>query len=135
MLAGVSCLLVALACQVDRIAAPPRMPVARAVAGTPVLLSLTCTISRRASPVSCAPAAPPRAAGVSADVMLSPTGTYATFAPLNLVKDTVRQVWSFEAFVHNALQQSIGTLNGATVRGSRIYVTSISAVHHSRALH
>ena len=128
MLAAVSCLLVALVCQVGRVAA-------RAVAGTPVLLSVTCTISRSASTVSCAPAAPPRAAGVSADVMLSPTGTYATFAPLNLVKDTVRQVWSFEAFVHNALQQSIGTLNGATVTGSRIYVTSISAVHHSRALH
>ncbi len=135
MLAVVSCLLISLACQVDRVAAPPRMPVARAVAGTPVILSVTCTFSRRASTVSCAPAAPPRAAGVSADVILSPTGTYATFVPFNLVKDTVSQVWSFDAFLHNALQQAIGTLNGHTVTGSRIYVTDIGATQGSGTVH
>ena len=126
MLAAVSVLLIALACQMDRLAAPPRMPVARAVAGRPVMLSVTCTFLRSASRVSCAPATPPRASGVSANVILSPTGTYATFALFNLVKDNVHQIWSFDAFVHNALEQSIGTLNGTTVTGSKIYVTSIS---------
>ena len=77
--------------------------------------------------MSCTPASPPLAARVSANVILSPTGTYATFAPFNLVKDTVNQVWSFDAFLHNALEQSVGTLNGTTVTGSRIYVTAISA--------
>ncbi|HEX6807101.1 MAG TPA: hypothetical protein VF118_03890 [Gemmatimonadaceae bacterium] len=42
------------------------------------------------------------------------------------MKDTVRQVWSFDAFFHNSLQQTVGTLNGTTVTGSKIYVTSIS---------
>jgi hypothetical protein len=50
------------------------------------------------------------------------------------VKDTVRQIWSFHAFVHNALQQAIGTLNGQTVTGSKIYVTAISATQGTGAV-
>jgi len=80
---------------------------------------------RGASTVSCAPATPPQAAGVSANVMLEATGTYATLVPSNLLEDTVRQIWSFDAVVHNSLQQSIGTLNDTTVTGSKIFVTAI----------
>src|SRR6185312_11140663 len=64
---------------------------------------------------------------VSASVILSATGTYAQFVPFNLVKDTVHQVWSFDAFLHNLMQQSIGTLNGTTVTGSKVFVTDIEA--------
>ena len=90
------------------------------------MLALRCTLSRGASTVSCAPASS-LAPGVSANVILSATGTYAQFVPFNLVKDTVKQIWSFDAFLHNFMQQSIGTLNGTTVTGSKVFVTDIEA--------
>jgi len=129
MLAAVSCLLIALVCdRVERIAGPLERPAAtHALEGRPILFAATCTLSRRTSTISCAPATPTRAAGVSAHVMRSPTGTYAAFVPYNLVEDTVRQIWSFDAYVHDALQQSIGTLDGTTVTGSKIVVTAIYA--------
>ena len=128
MIAAVSCLLLALACQdAERISAPIRVPEAAQAGARPTLmLALTCTLSRSASTVSCAPATS-RAPGVSASVILSATGTYAQFVPFNLVKDTVHQVWSFDAFLHNLMQQSIGTLNGTTVTGSKVFVTDIEA--------
>lgn len=133
MIAVVSCLLIALACQrVERVTALPRMPeTAHAVAGPPVMLSVTCTLLRSSSTISCAPALAARAAGVSANVILGANGTYAQFVPFNLVKDTVKQMWSFDAFVHNLLQQSIGTLNGTTVIGSKVFVTHIYATQGS----
>lgn len=129
MIAAVACLLIALACQdIERVAAPPRTPTtAHAVAGPPVVLAVTCTLSRNSSTISCAPATARRGPGVSGNVILAPTGTYVQFVPFNLVKDTVKQIWSFDAFLHNLLQQSIGTLNGTTLTGSKIYVTAISA--------
>jgi len=128
MIAVVSCLLLALACQdVERVSAPIRMPEAAQAGARPTLmLALTCTLSRSASTVSCAPASS-RAAGVSANVIVSATGTYAQFVPFNLVKDTVKQIWSFDAFLHNFMQQSIGTLNGTAVTGSKVFVTDIEA--------
>jgi len=60
-------------------------------------------------------------------VIVSATGTYAQFVPFNLVKDTVKQIWSFDAFLHNLMLQSIGTLNGTTVTGSKVFVTDIEA--------
>src|SRR6185312_5235507 len=88
MLAAVSCLLIALVCdRVERIAGPLERPAAtHALEGRPILFAATCTLSRRASAISCAPATPTRAAGVSANVVRSPTGTYAEFVPYNLVK-------------------------------------------------
>ena len=88
MIAAVTCLLVALACQdVERVSAPVKTPEgANAAAGPTLILSLRCTLSRPASTISCAPAAPARAAGVSANVILAATGTYAQFVPFNLVK-------------------------------------------------
>ena len=124
MIAALTCLLVALACQdVERISAPARVPeAAQAQAPPTLMLALTCTLSRSASTVACKPASS-RAAGVSANV--SATGTYAQFVPFNLVKDTVKQIWSFDAFLHNLMLQSIGTLNGTTVTGSKVFVTDI----------
>src|SRR6185312_1852935 len=112
MIGATSCLLIALACQdVERVSAPIRVPEAAQAGARPTLmLALTCTLSRSASTVSCAPASS-RAAGVSANVIVSATGTYAQFVPFNLVKDTVKQIWSFDAFLHNLMLQSIGTLN------------------------
>ena len=128
MIAAVSCLLLALACQdVERVSAPIRMPAAaQAGAGPTLMLALRCTLSRSTSTISCAPASS-LAPGVSANVILSATGTYAQFVPFNLVKDTVKQIWSFDALLHNLMQQSIGTLNGTTVTGSKVFVTDIEA--------
>ena len=127
MIAAVGCLLIAFACQdANRVAtAASGAAPAPAAAKRPVMLSLTCTLLRGASTVSCAPATPPQAAGVSANVMLEATGTYATLVPSNLLEDTVRQIWSFDAVVHNLLQQSIGTLNDTTMIGSKIFVTAL----------
>ena len=128
MIAALACLLVALACQdVERVSAPIRVPqAAQAEARPTLMLALTCTLSRSASTVACKPASS-RAAGVSANVIVSATGTYAQFVPFNLVKDTVKQIWSFDAFLHNLMLQSIGTLNGTTVTGSKVFVTDIQA--------
>lgn len=133
MIAAVACLLVALACQdVERVVAPVRMPeTAHAIVGPTVTLVATCTLLRSSSTISCAPATPRRGAGVSGNVIVAPTGTYAQFVPFNLVKDTVHQIWSFDAFLHNLLQQSIGTLNGTTVTGSKVFVTDIEATQGS----
>lgn len=119
MIAAVGCLLIALACQdVERVAVPPRTPAtAHALAGPPVVLAVTCTVTRSSSAISCTPATARRGAGASGNVILAPTGTYVQFAPFNLVKDTVKQIWSFDAFLHNLLQQSIGTLNGVAAGG------------------
>lgn len=132
MIAAVSCLLIALSCQrVEQVTAPRGMPEpAHAVAGPPVILSLTCTLLRSSSRISCAPATA-RVAAANASGTAGTTGTYAQFVPFNLVKDTVKQIWSFDAFVKNLLQQSIGTLNGTTVTGSKVFVTNICAAHGS----
>lgn len=129
MIAAVACLLITLACQdVERIAAPPRtMPTAHAVAGPPVVLAVTCTLLRNSNTISCAPATARRGPGVSGNVIFAPTGTYAQFVPFNLVQDTLKQIWSFDASLHNLLQQSIGTLDGTTVTGSKVFVTDIEA--------
>jgi hypothetical protein len=125
MMVAVACLLIAFACQdAHRVTTAPSAP-APAVAKPPVTLALRCTLLRGASTVSCAPATPPQAAGVSANVMREATGTYATLVTSNLLEDTVRQIWSFDAVVHNSLQQSIGTLNDTSVIGSKIFVTAL----------
>lgn len=128
MIAALTCLLAALACQdVERVSAPNKLPEAAQAGARPTLmLALTCTLTRSASTVSCAPASS-RAPGVIASVIVSATGTYAQFVPFNLVKDTVHQIWSFDAFLHNLMLQSIGTLNGTTVTGSKVFVTDIEA--------
>jgi hypothetical protein len=112
MLTAFRCLLIALTCQsVGGVAAlRETRAAAQAAAGRPIVLSLTCTLSRRASTVSCAPA-----------------GTYAVFVVQNLKKDTVRQIWSFDASVQNLLRQPIGTLDGTTATGATIFVTGVYA--------
>ena len=128
MIAAAGCLLLALACQdVERVSAPVRVPEAAQAGSAPtIMLALTCTLSRHAPTVSCAPVRA-RAPGVSTNVILSASGTYAQFVPFNFVKDTVSHIWSFDAFLHNPMQQSIGTLNGTTVTGSKVFVTDIEA--------
>ena len=128
MIAAAGCLLLALACQdVERVSAPVGVPEAAQPGSAPtIMLALTCTLSRNARTVSCAPASS-GAPGVGANVTLSASGTYAQFVPFNLVKDTVSHIWSFDALLHNLMQQSIGTLNGTTVTGSRVFVTDIEA--------
>ena len=129
MIVAVSCLLIALACQcVERVTAPAGTPeTAHAVAGPPVILSLTCTLLRSSSTISCAQTPAARVAGVSANVSLGASGRYTQFVLSNLVRDTVNQIWSFDAYLHNLLQQSIGTLNGTAVTGSKVFVTNIYA--------
>lgn len=105
MTVAVGCLLIALACQdVDRVAAPtPAPPIATVAASPPVLLSLTCTLSRGLATVACIAARPSAAAGVSASVIYGATATYAIFFPYNLVKDTVAHTWAFTAYLQNLL--------------------------------
>jgi hypothetical protein len=129
MIAAVGCLVIALACQdVDRALGPTKAPPTATVAASPpVLLSLTCTLERSSTAISCKPALPSPAAGVSASVIYGSTGRYAQFYPYNLVKDTVAHTWAFTAYVQNLLQQSIGTLDGTTVTGVKVIVTDSHA--------
>ncbi|HKT07248.1 MAG TPA: hypothetical protein VJR24_05055 [Gemmatimonadaceae bacterium] len=131
MIAALTCLVAAVACQrVEPVTAPPRMPpAAHAVAGPAVTLSFTCTLVRSSSTMSCAPATKRGAPGDDTNGTRAAAGLYVQFVAFNLVEDTVRQIWSFDAGLHNLLQQSIGTLNGATATGSKVFVTDIRATH------
>lgn len=129
MIAAVGCLLIALACQdVERVVGPATNPPKPDVVATPpVLLSLTCTLDRKSTAISCKPVIPSPAAGVSANVIYGATATYAIFFPYNLVKDTVAHTWAFTAYLQNLLKQSVGTLNGTTVTGVKVFVTDFHA--------
>jgi len=128
MLLVVCSAIAALACtDIDRPVEKSGPRVAQEAQGPPVVLSLTCTFSSASTTVSCGPAAPPLAAGVSASVIYGSTPTYATFFAFNLVKDLVAQQWSFTAYVQNLLKQSVGTLNGTTVTGLKVFVTDFHA--------
>jgi hypothetical protein len=95
--------------------------------GPPVLLSLTCNLDGSASTVSCTPVLPSAPPGVNASVIYGATATYAIFFPFNLVKDTVAHTWQFTAYLQNLLKQSIGTLNGTTKTGVKVFVTDFHA--------
>ena len=119
----------ALACRdIDRPLDPHgSKPVAQEQHGPPVVLSLTCEMTSSSATITCRPpitAAPP---GVSARVIYGATATYAIFFPFNLVKDTVAHTWQFTAYMQNLLKQSIGTLNGTTTTGVKIFVTDFHA--------
>jgi hypothetical protein len=119
----------ALACSdIDRPLDPrgPK-PIAEVQKGPTVLLSLTCEMNSSSAKVSCkspVTAAPP---GVNASVIYGATATYAIFFPYNLVKDTVAHTWQFTAYLQNLLKQSIGTLNGTTTTGVKVFVTDFHA--------
>lgn len=128
MLLFVCSAIAALACtDIDRPVEKSGPKVAQEAQGPPVVLTLTCTFSSTSTTVSCATARPPIAAGVSASVIYGSTPTYATFVAFNLVKDLVAQQWSFTAYVQNLLKQSVGTLNGTTVTGLKVFVTDFHA--------
>lgn len=128
MIAIVGCLIMAVSCQeVDRPLSPTPMPPQEIVAPTPALLSLSCTMGRNSTAISCGATSQPVSAGVRASVIYGATATYAMFFPYNLVKDTVAHTWAFTAYVQNLLKQAIGTLNGTAVTGVKIFVTDFHA--------
>src|SRR6476661_4055365 len=121
--------IAALACRdIDRPLDPrgPK-PLGQEQLAPPVLLSLTCQMNGNSATITCtAPtASPPQ--GVNASVIYGATATYAIFFPFNLVKDTVAQTWQFTAYLQNLLKQSIGTLNGTTTTGVKVFVTDFHA--------
>jgi len=92
----------------------------------PVVLALTCEMASSAAVVTCRPiAAPP--AGVSPSVVYGAQATYASFFPLDLVKDAVARRWQFTAHLQNLLEQSVGTLDDTTVTGVKVFVTELRA--------
>jgi hypothetical protein len=94
--------------------------------GPPVVLALTCELNGESKTVTCSsPPAPP--SGVSASVIYGSVPGYAQFYPVSLVKDTIAHTWQFTAYVQNLLKQSIGTLNGTTVTGVKVFITDFHA--------
>ena len=122
----------ALACRdIERPVEPTGPKVGQLQQLPPVILSLTCTFGAGGSAITCRQSLPPVAAGVSASVIYA-TGSpgsaqYGIFYAYNLVKDTVAHTWQFTAYVQNLLKQSIGTLNGTTVTGVKVFVTDFHA--------
>jgi hypothetical protein len=119
----------ALACRDINRPLDPRgpKPLGQEQQGPPVLLSLTCQMNSNSATITCtSPTASPPP-GVSASVIYGATATYAIFFPFNLVKDTVAQTWQFTAYLQNLLKQSIGTLNGTTTTGVKVFVTDFHA--------
>jgi hypothetical protein len=117
----------ALACRdIDRPIVPRGPKPIAEQEGPPVILSLTCELNASSTSITCkSPLTPP--AGVSASVIYGATATYAIYFPFNLVKDTVAHTWQFTAHVQNLLKQRIGTLNGTTVTGVKVFVTDFHA--------
>lgn len=134
MISAVACLVGALACQdVDKALGPSSPPDGVVQSAPTVVLSLTCTMDRAAAKVACAStqSAP---AKVSASVIYGATATYAIFFPYNLMKDTVAHTWAFTAYLQNLLKQSVGTLNGSTVTGLKVFVTDFHATSGTGAV-
>jgi hypothetical protein len=98
------------------------------------LLSLTCNLDGRSSTISCTTVLPSAPAGVNASVIYGATATYAIFFPFSLVKDTVAHTWQFTAYLQNLLKQSIGTLNGTTTTGVKVFVTDFHATSGTGAV-
>jgi len=92
----------------------------------PDVLALTCEMSSSAAVVTCRPIAAP-SAGVSPSVVYGAKATYASFFPLDLVKDAVAHRWQFTAHLQNLLKQSVGTLDSTTVTGVKVFVTELRA--------
>jgi hypothetical protein len=117
----------ALACRdIERPADQRGLKPVREQEGPPVILALTCELIGENKTVSCStpPAIP---AGVSASVIYGSAPGYAQFYPVSLVKDTVAQTWQFTAYLQNLLKQSIGTLNGTTVTGVKVFISDFHA--------
>lgn len=132
MLLAICSTVAALACHdVERPVDGPGqdVPVAQQQ-GPTAISSLTCTFTRELTAISCQPSS---AGGksVSASVIYgtgSPgTAQYGIFYAVNLVKNLTTQKWSFTAYVQNLLKQSIGTLNGTSVTGVKVFVTDFHA--------
>lgn len=109
-----------LACHADALELrTERAPLAD-VAGGPVVLvraSCTLTFTDGNGNIDCGPGGPHPRGVHSAGAALSPFGPYVSFNPTTLVKDTVRQTWSFNGTVQNLMAEPLGTLNGTTVLG------------------
>jgi hypothetical protein len=89
--------------------------------GPPVILALTCKLNGESKSVTCS--SPPAPPGVSAGVIYGSVPGYAQFYPVSLVKDTVAHTWQFTAYVQNLLKQSIGSLDGTTIAGVKVFIT------------
>jgi hypothetical protein len=128
MLLVVCSAVAALACSDIDGPVGPRRPTPNAKQEEPpVLLSLTCELNGSAATASCKPVAPSTPPRVNASVIGGTTATYAIFFPFNLVKDTVAHTWQFTAYLQNLLKQPIGTLNGTTTTGVKVFVTAFHA--------
>jgi len=100
-----------LAChQIDRPAESRTPKSAKIAQAPPTLLTLTCELSRSSATVSCTAATPS-------------TPAYAQFHSGSVVNDTVAHTWQFDASVQNLLEQAIGTLDGSTVTGVKVFIT------------
>jgi hypothetical protein len=102
-------------------------PIANEQRAPTVLLSLTCEMNSASATVACKSPIAAAPQGVNASVIYGATATYAIFFPYNLVKDTVAHSWQFTAYLQNLLKQSIGTLNGTTTTGVKVFVTDFHA--------
>lgn len=109
-----------------REATPPAQVQRQEATGPVTLLELTCTLSfsnGAQGEVRCGEPGTAGKKGVSQSVVLPWYSDYAVWLPFNLVKDTTSETWSFIASVKNLLGQPIGTLDGTTAVGTKVFIT------------
>lgn len=92
-----------------REAGPPKAASQQVASGPVTVLELTCTLSF--------------ANGEAGEVRCRSASEYARWLPLNLVKATATETWSFVSSVQNLLAQPIGTLDGTTAVGTKVVIT------------
>lgn len=83
--------------------------------------TLACTADVRAGTVSCADPDAPLGDGVRADRIVGGQNTYLKLASSNVAYDAASRIFAFDVTVQNLLVQRMGTEDGQTVSGIRVF--------------
>lgn len=116
--------------RIVRLAAPVALAVTAACADTTSVLAppvetpravgvVVCTVRPAAGTVRCGDPAP--RAGISADLIVGGQGTHVQLRSGNVQYDSVAEVLSADVTLQNLLGQPVGTEDGTTVEGVRIF--------------
>jgi hypothetical protein len=103
----------------------PRARRAASPEAPPILASIGCDLDGASHQVRCVALHPLPMSNLRARRVHEEWPIYARFLPSNLDEDSAARTWSFAAKLQNLLGQPVGTLDGSTVTGIRVFISSI----------
>lgn len=86
-----------------------------------VMRKFTCEANVRAGTVTCADIAPSVPAGINADRIIGGQDIYVRLANTNTSYDAGTEIFSTDVTVQNLVQHSLGTPDGTTLTGVKVY--------------